>query len=478
MNKTILAAIIVIVMAALSGCSSTPDLLRYACDDDAVVITGSVADVLENGGWDISATSKFGPKLKSIFSDKKKNVPDCFDLSHCLITVNVGDNGQTVLMAVPLTSVSKFESFVEDDSPNIYRTRTERNGMIFYQMDPTSHLVIHDNALLLVGSRANSVEMPDELVTEALNRASERPLRLWQTEFLERDNTLNFLMSVAAIQKITASQAPLAIGYDPELIGTGYVCLTGSLDGPSAQISGQILDAEGNVLPNPLLNKKTDTDMLRYASNGSVAVAMIAVDPDIDWLSVLDQTFRTQAARSSGMYYDDKTISVIASVLENISGTVMLSIEPGNITKLSTPEGWGVTLAAQMKPETATSYVEMLQTLFDAEDIPYTVTDHGFEASFIGAGTLFVRTYGDTFFASTLPPDSPRGECKYVKASDFSDNCGAAIIRLPKGYPLLSILSINSGLEITYAATADQVTISTSVTDSDQPLLQALFSRL
>ncbi len=478
MKKSILAAILVVIMAALTGCSSTPDLLKYASADDAVVVTGSVADVLENSGWDISATSKFGPEFRGIFSGRKKKMPDCLDLSHCLISANVSDNGKIILMAIPLTSVSDFESYLKKDSPSVYRTRTERNDMIFYQLDPTSNLVIHDNALIVLMTETNSVAMPDEIISETLGRAADHPFKAWQTEFLERDNTMNFLMSVAAVRETTGSQATLTIGYDPEVISNGFVCLTGSLQGPDGQITGQILDAKGNAIPNPLLGTKVDTGMLRYASNGSVAVAILALKPDTDWFSVLSQAFNTRAARSSGVYCDDKSISIIASILENISGTIMLSIEPGNISRISTPAGWGLTVAAQMQPEAATSYVEMLQTLFDAEDIPYTVTDHGFEASFIGAGTIFVRTYGDTFFASTLPPDSPRGKCRYVKASDFSDNCGAVIARLPKGYPLLSLSGINSGLEISYTATADKVTVSASVTDSDKPLLQTILSRL
>lgn len=166
------------------------------------MVTGKVSDVLENGGWDV-ATSKFGPKFRGIFSDKKKTMPDCFDVNHCLATVYVTKDSQGVLLAMPLTSVSKFESYIKKDSPAIYRTRTERGDMVFYQLSPEVYMVIHDDVLLTATNTTGEIMMPDEIVNGALARAAEHPLKGWQTDLLEQGNTLNALLSIAHITQLT-----------------------------------------------------------------------------------------------------------------------------------------------------------------------------------------------------------------------------------------------------------------------------------
>lgn len=477
MRKTILASALCLILAVLWGCSSEEaDLLKYASANDAVIITGSLSDVAKNAGCEVSGTKiKLTEKLQRLMKAKADRLDFGIDPDHCLLTYNIGK--EYVLLAAPVKSQAILEKAIKTDD-QIYRTRTERSGMVIYRLDPTSHIIIDDEIVFMVVSMANKVEDPDVVLGIAEANASSAPLASWQKDFLESDHTANLLISIEQAGRLAQSPQSLTVGFDPEEVRDGFVRLTADLDGPTLKAVGQVCSAEGKVLANPLVDGKPDTSMLRYATSGSMAIALAAIKPGTDWGEILRSALSTPAMRRAGVYADDATLAVATSVLNDLDGTVMLSVEPGNVMVMDKIEGWGVTLAARMKPGAAKKYADAVSAILALQGLTMTPLENGVTAEIPDQGAITVYADGDNFVASTRLPGVPRGNSPFVKAADFDGYNGGLVVNIPKSYPLLGLVGFNAGVRMTYMASPDQVTMETTLTGVDTPMLQSIIDMI
>lgn len=475
MRTKLLAAAVFLLAAVLTGCtSSEADLLQYASSTDAVVITGSMKDVIENAGCDVSgSTIRLTDNLKKMIDIKEDKVDLGLDPDHCLITANI--TADYTLIAFGLTSQSKFERVLKADN-RVWRTRTERSGMVIYQVDPGRHIITTDGMMFYVSSLRDRSAKPDELLAKAKEQASKAPLASWQKDLLESGHTADVLLNIEQISSLMPKSGPLTIGYDTEAIKTGYVYLRAGLKDLKFDLVSQVYSHDGDVLTNSLIDKKADTDMLRYASDGALAVGMIALSDNIDWNKTFGAAASNPALRSAGLPFNSAITGAAAGVLSDITGTVMLSVEPGNMMEYDRLSGWGVTLAAQMAPGAAAKYTGMLGELMATQDVACTTSEGGFTATIPQQGTLTVAADGDTFVATTLPPDTPRGKGKYITADDFPSAYGGLAVKIPKTFPLLSLTGFNAGIEIRYSTTPDQVKVEASLTDTEGRLIENIIN--
>ena len=163
-------------------------------------------------------------------------------------------------------------------------------------------------------------------------------------------------------------------------------------------------------------------------------------------------------------------------MLEKISGTVLISVAPGQLVELATPQGWGVSLSAQLREGAAAEFVNNLYDFCQNESVPVTRTDNGFDANIPGLGTIRVNDDKGVFVITNLAPSTPMGDCKYLSKSDFSDCTGSLVLRGPKEHPIISLTNLDFGVELTYKATADEVDLQLQLTDTKSPLLESLLN--
>lgn len=453
-----------------ASCSSGPDVLKYASGDDAVIITGSVADVLENAGAKVSGdVITLTPQIKRLFDTDLERVSFGIDLNKCIVTANF--EADCVLMGAALKSKSTFEKAVSTRE-GIWRTRTERDGMVLYSLGGrrSQHIVVTDDMVFLVTAIGYGKIEPDAAVRQALDRAEASPLASWQRSILEAGNTMNMLLNVKSISSLRGSMVP-ALGYDPAEVADGFVRLTADLKDTELKCTGEIYSASGIVLTNSLLTAKVDPSLLRYLPDEAVAASAFAASPDTDWQKVLSAATAAPGVEILSEYKD-----TAAALLEKISGTVMLGIAPGALTDLASPQGWGVSVAAQLREGAAAEVVANLYDFCENEGIPVTRTDDGFYAQIPDVGTIRASDNNGVIFLTNLAPADGRGDCRYISRSDFADCTGAMVIRLPKDHLLLSLIGVKTGLELAYKATPEDITLRLRVTDTKTPLLQSLLN--
>lgn len=476
-SKSILFAWLCVLSAFFASCNtSEADLLKYSSEDDAVIITGSLSDILENAGCTVKGTDiKLSRQLRSRGNTQLQNVDLGVDIDHCILTYNMAT--QTVVIGAPLRSASKLERVISAEE-SVARTKTERAGMTIYRYNSDAHIVLCDDICFMVFSSYRNSEAPEVVIRSCRDRALNRPLASWQKAALEADHTCTAMLNIGKIHGDRDFSSLLAPGYDASLLGKGWVRITADLSGSSLKMASQVYSAQGEALSNSLLSSKADTGMLKYASPGAVAVAMINIDGNADWSAILSSSLRNPTMRMLGIYVDEPTVAAIAAVMSNLSGTVMVSVEPGSLLELASPQGWGVTVAAQMRQGAAQEFVANFRSVIESQGVPCQETPNGFTAEIPQTATITSRADGDVFIASTLHGSATDEKGKYIAADDFGNAFGGLAVRMPAGYPLLSLLNLNSGLEFTYMAYPDKVTLELSLPMSKEPLLQTLLDLL
>ncbi len=253
MTRHISSLLAAVLLLLASACSSGPDMLKFVSSSDALVITGSATDVLENAGAKVSGdVISLTPELHRYFDTDRDRVSLGIDPDHFLVTVNY-DAG-CMLMAAPLTSKATFEKAIAT-LPEVMRTRTERSGMDIYTIRHNQHAVITNDMLFIVSPIGYRPLDPEKAVNQAIERASSSPLTSWQRSALEADNTLNVLLNIGAFSSLIPGNVP-SYGYDPEEVAKGFLRISGKLKGQEVKFAGQLLSDAGKVLTNNLLTEK------------------------------------------------------------------------------------------------------------------------------------------------------------------------------------------------------------------------------
>ena len=466
-----LVATLLIALLSLTGCDggSRGDVLKYASDTDALVMTVSISDIMRNAGAEASGDKvTLTPALAHLVGEKEGGTRVGVNLDGCGFMVNLDDNGYTMFTA-EITDADIFRKALEQ----IDMERTgDTDGLETYAGRGNAYVVIDGElAVFFTASRGQNAA---DVLSAARAAAEEHPLAQWKREALEKEQTLTALVSIEAVKRAVPQLNMASMSYDPEKLATATVTLEGELADAELTLTGRVLDADGGVMSSALPDKKADKAILEYAPADAMAAFYTMVPENDNWKETLTDVFRyTLGYSPTGE--DDELIGTMSEFLSKTDGSVMLAGGINNLIKAGDVSGWDVTAAVQMKAGAAAEYVGKARANFDRAGVAVQEVPGGVRAYWAELGSpLTLKADGDVLLLSTLADPKRIKEHRYLKLNAIDAPLGGFELSLPKECPVMAILGSKWGVEMTATATPEETKWTARLTDTDKPLIQTL----
>ena len=470
--KTRFHSILFLAAALLMcACSKKTDLLHCASGSDMIIASVNLAEIYENAGCTVSET---GVQLSDALAkiDRKTsgeiagiiNIPG-IDLSEIVLSM---PDATTVAISMHVTNQTAFADYLKakDDIE-----ASDDNGIDEYSA-PNFHLFIEDGIATLVSGPGADYSTLRQLQEEA----RKTPVTDMQRSHLCDGNAANVLFSIKKFYSLLPPEYldNFVLGkYNREQIEDAYAALAISLSGLKLEGSLAFYDKDNNKIESPDSPGSVDTSLLQYASAADIAAAIVAMPKDFDWSGTFNKITGSSPYRSG---LDPMIVEVIAEILGNIDGSIMLAGGPKTALGIQELSGWDAVAAVQFKEGVARDYFEQIKTMA-TESLSgiATITDataDKFTLSIPNAGTFYVECSGNMLLAS-LSPIEKSGKCP-VKASDFSGCNGALVIELPKDNVFSSLVRFPFGIHAAYTSKGNEINLTIEETETDGLFLDNL----
>ncbi len=472
MKKLLSAATLALVLAVLltmTGCrgGDNSDVLKYASEADAVVLTGNVADIFRNAGAKVSGDDiKLTPALKRLFNEKGERLYVGLDLEHCAMTMNFKEN--VALLVVRIEDMGHFRKVMEAGKMH----RQDVGDREAYTDGKGSYIVIDEGCAVAFMTRRG--QLPQDILEVAQENAENNRLADWKREKLAEGSTLNAIINIEAVKDMAPTGSLSTWGYDPEELANGSVWLRCELKDDTFTGYGSVYNNAGKELTANVAPKKADAKMLEYAPENAVAAMLLAVDTDTDWESTLTKVYK-QSTGHAPRGEDAAGLAMISDVLSKLDGTVMLAAGPNSLLTATSLSGWAVTAAANMKDGAAAGYVQQMREGLESAGAEMQEMEGGFRSDWLGLGApITVKADGNVLLVSTLADPVRTSHLNYLEAKYFDDCQSGLVINLPKDHPVMGLLGGKWGVRLDLSGTAEESRLRLTVTGSSEPLLQTI----
>lgn len=507
--STKVLALLLSCMALLPfySCSGGDDLYQYSSSDDLLVISGNMQSVFDNAGCTVDKNGlQLSSSLQIIMSQLVPSARERESYQKILSFQGIDLNKYVFSLSTNLepaivfkiNNQKEFKAYLEANSYGELN-ESEEKGYTIYKMSGDFAIFINNNVACMLLSQNKNVDVNDLLTLK--DRAKKSPLKDWQKKQLDGGKTFNLMFGFGPMKDIAQKYNPsvpfdykqFSMAYDPEALENAYLCLQSSLEGVKLSGMTQVLDKDGKPLQSKIQGTEVNLDLLKYANEKDIILAIGAIPAGIDYGDLLKQMV-SEMGGPSALGLDAEAISNIGTVLNNLDGTVMLAAGPINPLKIDSPEGWTAVLAAQMKEGMAQHYVELLKSFLDIQvehlnsmaaeykkiglsykpkTISSDYTDGVLTLTLPEGGTIYAKADGNNFVVS-LGEITTAGGCK-IDTAPFKDSCGGLIIDLPRYNAFSSLMSFPFGINLSLISFNDKATFSLSETETEGLMLDNIF---
>ncbi len=489
------------------SCSSGDDLYQYSSSDDLTVMSMNIQSIVDNAGCTVDKDGiNLSESLQTLMSQMVRRPSEREELNKILACQGI-DLSQMVLsvsnnlepaLTFKVTNQKNFKSYLESISYGEL-TESEEKGYTIYTIGGSSAIFLTSNIACLLFSEHKTVSATD--IATLKERAQNTPLQKWQKETLESGKTFNMLLSFAAAKDLMNkynsatpfSYNQFSMAYDPAALETAYLTVNSTLEGVKLSGDFNVVGNDGKPLESKYAKSEVNLDLMKYAGEKDIMLAIGAVPAGVDYADLLKQMVNEMGGPSA-FGLDNQSLSIIGAVLNNLDGTVMLAAGPDNLMKINSPAGWSAVLVAEMKDGAAKQYVEMAKNFIDINNehmsdmaadyrkmglsyspktIETSYTDGKLAVQLPGGGTLNVQAIGNDFVA-TLGEISTAGGCK-IDTTPLKGATGGVIIDLPRYNAFSSFMTFPFGINLSTISYADKTTFSLSETETEGLLLDNIF---
>lgn len=473
LRKSFFLVILTLVMAACSRNDS--NLYKYASADAVFVATGDPATLLQNMGCTIDRDGvKVGEALERLVNmtqrgaNRQKTLDQLrmpgVDLENALMTCN--ENSET-LIAVALNDRSAFEKWLDETLTDV-----KHEGDV-YELGYRTWLVVNDaEAVMLNGKRGNV--SANELLESFVEAAKNSPLTSWQIDALGRSNLYNIVVGIKALDATSSDMmgrliSATNIGYDQESLAEGFFVVNAELEGLDLNVRTHFCDKDGKNLEYTFADMRADVSLLEYANDDPYLVVLTAVPEGLNWTQTLNEIVKTMGGYRN-MPFGPTDMAVIASVLQNIDGSFMISGKPVSLSGVNSLAGWEVSIAAQMRPGKAAEYVNGLRTLCELGKLQSTWDGETLTAQIPEQGTCYATTRGDVIVLATAPITG-KGKVGSAKGF-FKDTCGGIWLDIPRENVFSALFNMPFGILMNSRIEGSEVVMNLSLTDTNGKMFE------
>lgn len=438
-------ALFAAVALCLSSCSSKPsasDIYSLASYDDLAVARVNATTIIENAGGTITPDGiDFPAELMNGMSKETRTVLTARGIDLEYIVANVTADNE-IGVAFHISDQKAFDEYLTEVFPNT--SVNEEKGYTFRKVGDETYVFTNSGTGYMLQADDNGVDRLEEL----MEHAKACPVADWQKTAMEDGNAFGLVYNVSKVIKMMkekkeidiASNKAIAMQYDPEEFATSFVKINASLDGAKLTANSEIVSAKGNPLKSKLDTRDIDSSLLKYADDKDQMVFMMSLPTGIDWKEMVEAFVELSG---NELHFKQSDIEAIASVLDNIDGTVMMAFGVNGKSKASDFDG---VIAVQFKEGAAEEYLKQLHSLASAYGSSFnlsvemtntlSVKGMGFEA--------YAKVEGNSLVIS-LHPITGEGGCA-ISASLFSGKNAVFALDIAKDDQLAGIVNMPFGI--------------------------------
>lgn len=461
----LIAATLCLLMASLCACSSgNDDMYQYAASDNMVILSLSPEQIIKNAGFTNGPDGLQAPEGFDRLTGNNESLNTLLkikgiDTSTILFTADVANNGLAdPLMVARVTNKGDVTKFLESEQ---YTKASEADGYDIYDVKGSA-LMLSDELLVMLES--TSVDECAAKLTEIKNKAAQQPLKDWQKDVLNGDETVRLITKTSKIQMMNS-------GFDLKDVfnkinekmydvntSEMYSVVTAKLKGNTLEGESKLCDADGKDLKIKVEVPKLDTSLLKYCHAGDQVIFMTSASSIIDWRDLLAEVLGNMPQAT-----------IAANVLADIDGTVMVSGGISSISELSTSgKGFQVTIAAQFKD--AKKYAEQIEMITKGQTTTYGDVK---TVRIPGMPEISYTVKGKTIIASVGAPLTDEG-AKVFKGTDFSGKINVFDLRLPANDGNVTFTPLPFGPNLSVVSDTKNCEFKLKLDGSDTPLLEQL----
>lgn len=461
----LIAATLCLLVASLCACSSdNEDMYQFAAADNMVIMSLSPEQIIKNAGFTagpdgLKAPEGFDRLMGNDESIKTLLKLKGIDTSTILLTADVANNTVADLLTVArVTNKGDITKFLEEEQ---YTKAAEADGYDIYDVKGSA-LMLGDELLVIL----ENAEVGDcaAKLAEIKNRAAQQPLKDWQKDVLNGDQTFRVITKTSKMQMMNSGfdLKDIFNKINEKMYGVNtsdmYSVVTGKLKGNTLEGESRQCDTDGKDLKIKIDIPKIDTSLLKYCHAGDQCIFMTSAMGIVDWRDLLTEIIG-----------GGPQVAIIANVLGDIDGTVMVSGGISNISNVvSNSEGFQITIAAQFKD--VKKYAEQIEMFTKNQTTTYGDVK---TIRLPGAPEISYTVKGKTIIASVGAPLTDEG-AKVFKGTDFSGKINAFDLRLPANDGNVTYTPLPFSPNFTMVSDTKNCEFKLKLDGSDTPLLEQL----
>lgn len=451
MNKSITKRLAGAMFAAaalcFSGCSSKPstDVYSLASSDDLLVVRANAKTIIENAGGTFTATGiDFPADLMQGMSKEARTALAARGIDFEHIVANVTANNE-IGVTFTITDQKAFDEYLTEVFPNT--SVNEEKGYTFRKIGDDTYMFTNSGIGYMLEADDNGVDRLEQM----MQKSKENPVAAWQKTAVEEGNALGLTYNMGKVIELfkknnnidLATNKALTMQYDSTEFVKSYVKVNCTLEGTKFTANSEVVNNEGGAMKSKMDVDNVDTSMLKYADAGDQMVALCSMPKGINW----DEVVKSYMEMMSMPTQRASSVSIIlgvASVLENIDGTVLLGF---GATGTASVGDFDAVIAAQMKDGKAADYLQQIQSLASlyGQSMGFASTLSGSDLTIKGRGfEAYGKADGNTLVLS-LKPITGKGGCT-IPASIFNGKTAAAGVEIAKDSALAGLYKIPFGV--------------------------------
>lgn len=453
------------LLASLCACSpDNEDMYQFAGADNVVILTFSPEQIIKNAGFSIGADGLKAPEGFERLTGNNEAVNTLLkikgiDPSAVLFTADIANNSLAdALLVARVTDKGDVAKFL--DTEQITKA-SEADGYDIYDVNGSA-LMLSDELLVML--EETSVTDCATKLSGIVKKAAGQPLKDWQKDVLNGNETIRLITKTSKMQMMSGGigieQTFNKINEKIYGVNTSemYSVFCGKLKGNAFEGESKVCDADGKGLKVKVDCPKIDTSLLKYCHAGDQCIFMTSAAGLVDWSDVLTEVVGNSAQAM-----------LIANILADIDGTVMLSAGVSNINEvMNSSQGFQLTAAVQFKD--AKKYAEQIERLTRNQTTSYgdvkTVKMPGYpEISYTVKDKTIVISVG--------APLTDEG-AKVFKGTDFSGKINVFDLRLPANDAKVTLTPLPFSPCMSVVADTKVCELSIKLDGSDTPLLEQL----
>lgn len=468
MNRisNLITAALCLLMASLCACSSdNDDMYQFAAADNMVIMSLSPEQIVKNAGFTIGPDGMQAPESLERIVGNNKSINTMLQIkgietSNILFTADIANNEiADAIMVARVKDKGAVTKFLESQH---YTKEASADSYDIYDVKGAA-LMLGDELLVMIEN--TPVSDCAAKLSEIKNRAAQQPLKDWQKDILDDDETIRLIMKTSKMQMIHSGifMERIFNTINDKIYGVNaseiYSVVTAKLNGNTLEGENKVCDSNGKDLKMKGDIPKIDTSLLKYCHEGDQLIFVTSAAALVDWKDILAEVTGSKAEAA-----------LASNILADIDGTIMLS---GGVTDINnvisnSRNGFQITIAAQFKD--AKKYAEQIEMLTKGQSTSYgdvkTVRlPHWPEISYTVKGKTIILSIG--------APITDTG-AKVFKGTDFSGKINVFDLRLPANDAKVTLTPLPFSPNFSVVTDTKNSKFKVVLDGSDTPLIEQL----